>query len=505
MSSAAKVGAFMLVVLGILGFFILKIEDITVDRGTTMKTVDVEFDSVAGLDEKSAVRVAGVRVGKVRSIRLENGRAIVTLEVSKEVRLHKGATAEVANLGLLGEKYIELIPGDLSAPELSDEAGRRLDGSRVATLDDVTAQISKIAEDVKAVTSSLRNAMGGPTGEQRMEEIVENLRQITERVRSILDVNEDNVNASAENIRQITEDLRVEIPRIADSIDRFANSVSSTVTENREDVRVVVENLRTLSTDLKTTVDNLNSITGQVRSGEGTVGKLIYNDEAHTRLTSALDSVELGVKDLSDTLGRVKRMQLGVEVRGDYYSGMDESTTPGFGGNSRTGVSLILSPNPENNRFLQVEANSDPAGKLKETIVTETVTGPDGVPVTTTTETQRYNRDFVFSAQAGWRLNDTRIRVGIFDGTGGIGADYFINPRLSLTGEAYDFGRSDDLDPRLRVFGRYTLWEQSRSLPTIFVAAGVDNVLNDTAFTFGGGVRWSDDDLKYLLGSLPTP
>lgn len=503
MSSAAKVGAFMLVVIAILGFFILKIEDLSLDRAETMKTVDVEFASVAGLDEKSAVRVAGVRVGKVRQIRLENGRAIVTLEIDGNVRLHDGATATVASMGLLGEKYIELDPGNLAAAELTDQ--KRLSGSTVATLDDVTTQISRIADDVKAVTASLRNAMGGPTGEQRMEEIVENLRQITERVRTILEVNEGNVNASAENIRIITEDLRREIPRIADSIDRFASSVSGTVTENREDVRVVVENLRTLSTDLKQTVDNLNSITGQIRSGEGTVGKLIYDDQAHDSLTTALKSVEDGVKDLSDTLGRTKRIQMGVEVKGDYYSGFDEEIADGFGDSSRTGVALMLSPNPENNRFLQLELNSDPAGKRKQKIVTETVTGPDGIPVTTTTETTTYNRDYVFSAQAGWRLGDGRVRVGIFDSTGGIGADYFLTPRISLTGEAYDFGRSDDVDPRLRVFGRYTIWEQSSSLPTIFLAAGVDNVLNDTAYTFGGGVRWSDDDLKYLLGSVPTP
>jgi phospholipid/cholesterol/gamma-HCH transport system substrate-binding protein len=504
MSAAAKVGAFMLVVLAILGFFILKIEDIKIDRKATMRTIDVEFDSVAGLDEKSAVRVAGVRVGKVRQIRLEQGRAIVTLEIDSDVRLAEGATAFVANLGLLGEKYIELVPGSVTSPELGDLAGKRLQGTMVASMDDVTNQISKIAEDVKAVTASLRNAMGGPTGEQRMEEIVENLRQITDRIRSILDTNQDNVNVSAENIRKITEDLRREIPRIADSIDRFASSVSGTVTENREDVRVVVENLKVLSDDLKVTVDNLNSITGQIKSGEGTVGKLIYDDAAHESLTSALQSVDDGVKDLSDTLGRVRRMQLGVEVKGDYYSGIEE-TSAGFGDSSRSGVALMLSPNPETNRFLQLEVNNDPAGKRKQKIVTETVTGPDGVPVTTTTETVTYNRDFVFSAQAGWRIGDSRIRVGIFDGTGGVGADYFVNPRIALTGEAYDFGRSDDVDPRLRFFGRYTIWEQSRNLPTIFVAAGVDNVLNDTAYTFGGGVRWSDDDLKYLLGSVPIP
>ena len=37
----------------------------------------------------------------------------------------------------------------------------------------------------------------------------------------------------------------------------------------------------------------------------------------------------------------------------------------------------------------------------------------------------------------------------------------------------------------------------------IFLRSGVDNVLNHTAFTLGGGIRWRDDDLKYLLGSIP--
>ena len=39
--------------------------------------------------------------------------------------------------------------------------------------------------------------------------------------------------------------------------------------------------------------------------------------------------------------------------------------------------------------------------------------------------------------------------------------------------------------------------------PRLFVTSGIDNPLNDTAFIIGGGVRWRDDDLKYLLGSIP--
>src|ERR1700759_666059 len=157
MSSAAKVGIFMLIVLAILGFFILRIEDVKWNEAASTKKINVVFDSVAGLDNKSPVRVAGVRVGKVDQIKLRpDGRAQVTLSVEKDVQLHSDASAKVSNLGLLGEKYVELDPGSNGTPLLSDQQAITLRGSQPASIDDVTNQISAIAGDVKAITASLR-------------------------------------------------------------------------------------------------------------------------------------------------------------------------------------------------------------------------------------------------------------------------------------------------------------------------------------------------------------
>ena len=131
MSSAAKVGVFMLIVLAILGYFILKIEDVQIGHGTGARKVTAIFDSVAGLDNKSAVRVAGVRVGKVSNIKLRpDGKAEVTLDIDPDVVLHPGASAHVANLGLLGEKYIELDPGP--AERARDSAGTERRPARLA-------------------------------------------------------------------------------------------------------------------------------------------------------------------------------------------------------------------------------------------------------------------------------------------------------------------------------------------------------------------------------------
>jgi len=510
MSSAAKVGIVMLIALVIAGYFVLKIEDVSL-RAKNQREVKATFDDVAGLEDESAVRIAGVRKGHVTNIKvLPDGRAEVTMKVDDDVPLHANATAKVANLGLLGEKYINLEPGTPNAPTMP--AGNVvLRGTIPPTFDDVTHQISAIATDVKAITESIRNVLGGAQGEQRLNQIVGNVEAITQEVRGLIAANRSNVDATLANTRIITEHLRTEIPRLANSIESVASQLGGTVGENRAELREVITNLRGLSSDLRVTAENLNSITGQVKSGEGTVGKLLYSDEAHTRLNTALASVESGVTELKNTLGRAARMQLELGVRGDYYAGL--SNTEEIGGvrndlddsSSRSAINLKLTPNPDINRFYNIELAQDPRGSRKDKLTVETRTdAATGASSTTVTKQTKFERDFLVSAQAGWNLDNVAVRVGLFDSTGGIGADYRVNDRLTVTGEAFDFGKRRDDNPHIRLFGQYTIRQEQKLMPRIFLTTGIDNALNDTAFTFGGGIRWKDEDLKYLLGSLPV-
>jgi phospholipid/cholesterol/gamma-HCH transport system substrate-binding protein len=505
MSSAARVGIFMLIILAILGYFVLKIEDIHPNRKGT-KVVTAVFDSVAGLDNKSKVRVAGVPIGDVTDIQLRgDGKAVLTMSIDSDIQLRKGAFARVVALGLLGEKYVEIVPGPTSMPELAQ--GTTLQGSQPASIDDVTNQISAIATDVKAITASLRTAVAGPQGEQKLQEIVENVRQITEQVRDLVATNRTNVDATLVNAREITSQLRTEIPQLASSIEKVANTLNGTVGENRQDVKQVVENLRKLSTDLKATTENLNAITGQVRSGEGTVGKLLYSDEAHQRLTTALTAVEGGVNELRTTLGRANRIALDLGMKGDYYAGLPKTQNTGVGsitGNSRAAVTLRLIPNPERNRFYNIELADDPAGKRRDKQTLLTFTDPaTGHSTTTIVDETRFERGFLVSAQAGWNLQPLAVRVGLFDSTGGGAVDYHLSDRINVTGELFDFGKRRDNNPHLRLYGQYIVRHEKPNTPMLFMSSGVDNVFNHTAFTLGGGIRWRDDDLKYLLGSVP--
>jgi phospholipid/cholesterol/gamma-HCH transport system substrate-binding protein len=497
----------MLAALAVLGYFILRIEDINLRGGGNMREVKVIFDNAAGLEDEATVRIGGVRKGHVTKIQsLQDGRALVTMTVNDDVPLHSDASAKIANLGLLGERYVEIDPGSARAPMLAGDSVQ-IPGGQTASMDEITEEVAAIARDVRVITGSLRNVLGGPQGQQRLEEIVGNVNAITAEVRLLISANRSNVDATLANTRAITEHLRVEIPRLAATLDRVASQIGGTVGENRADVRDVVQNLRGLSADLRVTADNLNEITGRVRSGEGTVGKLLTSNEAHDRLTGALSSVESGVKSLQETLGRATRIQMDLGITGDYYAGMGEQKVGGVAvtdGASRAAVGLRLVPNPERNRFYNLELADDPRGRKREKLNIETRTNPQtGQSETIITETTKYDRDFVISAQAGWALDDLSVRIGLFDSTGGVGADYQLGERLRVTGEAFDFGGKNDNKPHLRLLGEYVFRKETPNTPQLFIRSGLENPLNDTAFIFGGGIRWRDEDLKYLMGSIP--
>src|SRR5207245_1906025 len=154
-----------------------------------------------------------------------------------------------------------------------------------------------------------------------------------------------------------------------------------------------------------------------------------------------------------------------------------------------------LTPNPQVNRFYHVEFADDPQGQRRDKTSQITTIDPSGHSTTSTVIESRFERGFVVSAQAAWNLQPFAVRVGLFDSTGGGGIDYRFNDRVRFTGEAFDFGGRRDANPHVRLYGEYTLRREKPRTPMLFISSGIDNPLNRTSFTFGGGIRWRDDDL----------
>lgn len=75
--------------------------------------VHAEFSNCGGLKVGASVVIAGVEVGRVKSISLEDYQAHIVMAIQSEVQLDQDVIASVKTKGLIGEKYVELVPGGL--------------------------------------------------------------------------------------------------------------------------------------------------------------------------------------------------------------------------------------------------------------------------------------------------------------------------------------------------------------------------------------------------------
>ncbi|MDX1763304.1 MAG: outer membrane lipid asymmetry maintenance protein MlaD [bacterium] len=102
----------LFVVLGIvaLGYLSIRLGGLeTFGKG---RILYAEFEKAGGIKPGASVEIAGVEVGKVKSIRLnEDYQALLELSVKEDIEIQEDAFASIKTKGLIGEKYVMITPG----------------------------------------------------------------------------------------------------------------------------------------------------------------------------------------------------------------------------------------------------------------------------------------------------------------------------------------------------------------------------------------------------------
>ncbi len=488
-STEAKVGLFVLVGMILLAYMSLQVGKHTFGwkRGYT---VDVVFDSAAGLLEDAPVQIAGVEVGRVESIALKDGRAMVRLRIGANVKLEKDVTASIKTQGILGDKYIEIYPGTTGAPSLA--AGERITRvERPTDLDRLLYQISLIADDIRGVTSSLNRVLAGQEGEETISRILGNAKDLTRNLNQVIVSNEAALRATLENTRQLTGNL------------------NRVVTQNDEKVGEVMDGLKAASHEMEKTFAALSNLAEGVNRGEGTLGQLLKDKTAVEKLNKTLASLDAVTEKINEgrgTIGKlvndeetVKNLNEGLTGITRYINKAEQFRT--FlnyrgeylfdSGNMKSYLDLRIQPSED--KFYILGMVSDPRGRR---------TTKDYVTNGVVTRVEEWDREgTLFNLQIGKRYRDLVLRGGLLESTGGFGIDYFaLNDKLKFSFEAFDFG--NDRRAHLKTGMEYRLFKH------LYLTAGWDDFISDQdnrSFYGGAAIRFEDDDLKYLLTSTPIP
>ncbi|GAQ94975.1 phospholipid/cholesterol/gamma-HCH transport system substrate-binding protein [Thermodesulfovibrio aggregans] len=105
------VGVFVLIGILALGYLSFRLGKIDMFQ-TGYYTVYAEFDKVGGIKKGSVVEIAGVPVGTVEKVTLNDKyQAVVELKISNTIKLPDDSIASIRTKGLIGEKYVQITPG----------------------------------------------------------------------------------------------------------------------------------------------------------------------------------------------------------------------------------------------------------------------------------------------------------------------------------------------------------------------------------------------------------
>jgi phospholipid/cholesterol/gamma-HCH transport system substrate-binding protein len=157
-----KVGMFILLGIVILVFIIFSVGDINLSK--VGYHILITFDFASGLGPSAPVRLAGVGVGRIDGIRVvynekdKKTYAEVRAWIQEGTRVEKDSVVTINTLGLLGEKYLEILPGTPDSPLL--KAGDTIAGKDPVMMEKVTENLVKISDGVADVVDKLRKGEG---------------------------------------------------------------------------------------------------------------------------------------------------------------------------------------------------------------------------------------------------------------------------------------------------------------------------------------------------------
>lgn len=219
-SREIKVGLFVFIALVLLAVVVFSISDLYQVQPRYTYSLRIRFRFANGIEEGAPVRLAGVKVGEVRDVRVYRDEAAqqtyaeLGVRLVKEAKIEEDAVVYVNTLGFIGEKYLEIVPGH--------------PGNRLLKPNELLQGKDSIPSE-KLVESGYRA-----------------LEQLEQTVRAVNAVVGDE--AAQEALKST-----------------FAHSSKAT-------------------SELTAFLSQANEVMGKVRNGEGTVGKLLTQDDLYKDL-----------------------------------------------------------------------------------------------------------------------------------------------------------------------------------------------------------------------------
>ena len=450
--------------------------------------VFTRMKDASGLAKLSQVRIAGIPVGSIKSVKLDHDQARIDIVINKDVPLYDDASAAKVASSLLGEFQLKITPGTEGRRKLVDGDEIRV-VTEAQTPDDLMRQMSDIAKDVKEVSKALAASVGSDQGKADIQSTLRNLAQVTEALNQTVRENREAIHEIVLNTEKISTTSAPEIQAILENVRETTKEVRELVSKepangkpgDAGEVRKIVERVDRASQNLESALKNVDDVTARLNRGEGTLGRLTKDEKL-------INEVEGTVENIGDFVGGISRLQTIVSLRTDYQ--FLASTVKSY-------VEIRLQPKED--KYYLIEIVNDPKGLTRFEQTDVDTTNPNDPPHYREVRTVTTN-SLRFSLQFAQSFGPFTGRFGIKESTGGLGLDTSLfDGRFELRQDLYGFG--EVVLPRWRISLGYQF------INRLWLLGGVEDILSNSRrdYFVGGMLRFNDEDLKTILPFAKTP
>lgn len=251
------------------------------------------YEQVNGVQNAAAVMIRGVKIGKVSEIRVSPDDPTgveVVLSIPRSYRLPVDSEARIFSTSIMGGKAIEIVLG--SSSEILES------GSNIN---------SGYTKDLMAVADSELDYY-----KDKITTLVENFNTTLKSLNSLVDNNNKSITEALAHLNSITAGLdgaigkdKQQLADIVASIDKFTKALS----ENSAHIDSIMTNVDSVTSalaeknagkSLGESLAELNSVLAKINGGEGTVGRLMCDEQLYANLTQASANLSALLADLKE-------------------------------------------------------------------------------------------------------------------------------------------------------------------------------------------------------------
>lgn len=391
MTTEAKVGAFTIIALFVLGVIVVHLSGFSFS-GSKAYAIDVLFDQVNGLRQGGAVRYAGVEVGTVQSVTAEGHGAKASLKIDSDVKIPRQSAFSVSSDGVMGEKFISIAPSGDAAEDFL-QAGDVVQGSGEQGIERMMGKATQTMDELQKLMKSVNDILGSQDVKDSMIQSAVNIKELTGNLSQMTLVMQRMAVNNEQDLRGFVSNLNA----MSASMVHAADGIDQMITDFSGNGQTAAE--------LRQAVQNLTVTSARVERMAANVEPLVSDPQTMSDLKEILRNTRNVTARADSMLGKVSSIK--TEAGADFlYSGGKSDW--------KANADFRIYPNP--NSFLLLGVDDIGEGNQS-------------------------------NVQLGAVASGYTTRAGMFDDKFGLGIDVKPLDALKLSFEARD---PDDLSVRVR-------------------------------------------------------